>query len=312
MSNEHLRNGKYVKCETCGKEVYKKMSLLKRGNKHHFCSFQCQGIHKTKESSKIVECEFCHKEMILKKSEKKRFCCPECQHEWQKTCTGKKSPKYRQVKTDCTYCNREFYIQNYKKDNQNRFCSKECRQNWYANIWSQRQEWRDKSTERAIDLIASGKIARTYTEPHRKIVDLLEKMNVKYICEYPTKYYSIDVYLPESKLMIEVMGDFWHANPNKYVEAKYKNQKESIRRDAAKHTYVCNTYNVEILYLWESDIKDNLPLCRSLIETYISTCGRLDNYNSFNYILTEEKLTLKGEIIYPHFIKNIQSIKSVC
>ena len=41
---------------------------------------------------------------------------------------------------------------------------------------------------------------------------LLDKNNIKYKREYPIEFYSIDNYLTESKLMIEVMGDYWHSS----------------------------------------------------------------------------------------------------
>ena len=49
-----------------------------------------------------------------------------------------------------------------------------------------------------------------------KVNRILEEINEKYEREHVIKYYAIDNYLPEHNLYIEVMGDYWHANPKKY------------------------------------------------------------------------------------------------
>lgn len=38
-------------------------------------------------------------------------------------------------------------------------------------------------------------------------------MNIKYINEKTFKYYSVDNYLVDYNLIIEIMGDYFHANP---------------------------------------------------------------------------------------------------
>lgn len=238
--------------------------------------------------------------MCLSNSSKSRFCSPKCQHEWQRTRTGRDNPRYKRVLARCSYCNKEFYIQRYKIDNENKFCSKECRVEWYSNIWSKRSEWREESRERTIKMISNGQIPSTLTTPHKKVADLLSCMNIDYICEYPTKYYAIDIYIPVSNLMIEVMGDYWHSNPIKFNTPIYKTQKEAIRRDKAKRTYIKEYYGINILYLWESDINQENGLCKRLIMSYIKNNGLLDEYNSFNYHIEDDSLCLNDKLIVAH------------
>ena len=89
------------------------------------------------------------------------------------------------------------------------------------------------------------------------------------------------------------MGDYWHATPLKYnINNLTKQQKKSIKQDKSKHTYVKKYEDIEILYLWETDINKNIDLCWSLIDKYINNNGVLDNYHSFNYHL-EDKNDLK-------------------
>lgn len=49
-----------------------------------------------------------------------------------------------------------------------------------------------------------------------KINDVLDKNKIEYEREYVVRYYSVDNYLINSGLMIEVMGDYWHVSPLKY------------------------------------------------------------------------------------------------
>lgn len=126
---------------------------------------------------------------------------------------------------------------------------------------------------------------------------MLDNMGIKYINEYNVEYYAVDNYLVDYNLFIEVMGDYWHCSPIRYPIIKYQQQREAIRRDKAKHTYITETYNIPILYLWESDINKNPKLCESLIQKFINENGRLQNYNSFNYHLDNDKITLNDNIV---------------
>lgn len=125
------------------------------------------------------------------------------------------------------------------------------------------------------------------SKPQQMINNLLDEMSIKYIGEYDCKYYLIDQYLTEYNLMIEVQGDFWHCSPllsNKSNTSGIKNNK---LKDKRKHSYIKNNYNIEVLYLWETDVNENIELCKKLIELYIKNNGKLENYHSFNYILNE-------------------------
>lgn len=125
-------------------------------------------------------------------------------------------------------------------------------------------------------------------------------MNVGYINEQSYKYYCVDNYLFESNLIIEVMGDFWHSNPLKYIDNINSIQQKRIPKDKAKHTYIKNNYNVEILYLWEDDIYNRPYLCERLIKQYIKSKGILPNYHSFNYHIKHNKLESNENIILPY------------
>lgn len=201
----------------------------------------------------------------------------------------------------CENCGKVFLLGKYKLENgKHHFCSAECRQGWYSNVWSQSGEWREESKKRAVRILSNNKIG-TQTKPQLIVNNMLDHLSVAYRNEEPFTYYSVDNYLPEYRLIIEVMGDYWHSSPLKYPEMINDKQRHIVARDKAKHTYIKNQYGIEILYLWETDILKFPKLCSDLISLYTLSCGCLENYHSFNYHMDEcENLVINRDIIYPH------------
>ena len=100
---------------------------------------------------------------------------------------------------------------------------------------------------------------------HQKVEDLLSGLKVSFQSEYPLGFYSIDIALPEEKIAIEIDGDYFHSNPQKYPDGPQgRIQKKNARRDAAKNSYLKNNGWTIIRY-WESEINnpgfENKLLC---------------------------------------------------
>lgn len=248
------------------------------------------------------------------------YCSFECRDKYKTNfLSGKNSPWYKRVNTVCTNCGKaievipfEYNLCNEYGENHN-FCSRECyceyRSKYYIGDKHPMfgrpvsEENKQRMREQNIRLIAEGRMPQTMTKPHKAIYDLLIDNNVKCENEHSLKYHSIDIYLNDYNLMIKIMGDYWHGIPLKYqYDELNKQQLKSVKQDKSKHTYAKRYHNVEILYLWERDIKQHIDLCWALIQHYINNQGTLDNYNSYNYELTNNTLILKDEIIQPYFI----------
>ena len=304
MPAKGQRSGIYVKCDYCGKDVYKTKSWANRPHIHNFCSYDCQMALKSIEHSELRKCEWCGYEFSAIKSNPQRFCSVECQHEWQKTNVGEKSAKYKRVKKQCGWCGKDIMTPVYKVDTQDHyFCSVDCRRSWYANIYSQSDDWKEKCRVRGAKIIQNGTMKQTESSPQLILNSLLDRMGIKYEREYNLKYYSADNYLADYGLIIEVMGDFWHCNPVVYDEIKYDKQRKTVSRDKAKRTYVRRFYGTEILYLWESDLNNNPDLFESLINMFIKHSSQMENYNSFNYHLSNGQPELNDIIIMTFFEK---------
>ena len=120
-------------------------------------------------------------------------------------------------------------------------------------------------------------------------------MGINYISEYECRFYLIDHYLTDYNLMIEVQGDFWHCSPLLSKKANTNGVISNVAKDKRKHTFIKNKYGIEVLYLWETDVNENLELCKELIKLYIKNNGILENYHSFNYVLNNGKLEVIEE-----------------
>jgi G:T-mismatch repair DNA endonuclease (very short patch repair protein) len=83
------------------------------------------------------------------------------------------------------------------------------------------------------------------------------------------KKFSCDFCFPKQKIILEAYGDFWHCNPRTYPNGPtHKHQVKGINRDKSKEAYITKVDNGSwtYLYLWESDIKENVSKCVDKIE----------------------------------------------
>lgn len=298
MINTAVKTGKFIQCEYCGETVYKTLSQLNK-REHHFCSNKCQSLLKREQTFEHRACEICGEDFYVSKKSTQRFCSAKCQNQWQCRNTGFQNKRFKGGLLKCKFCGKEFLVGQYRyDDNKEHFCSIQCRQDWYSRVWSQSDEWKETSRRRAVNILNNNPVT-TKTKPQIKINEILDNLQIKYINEYPVIYYSIDNYLPDYNLAIEVMGDYWHSSPLKYVDKINDRQKHIVTRDKAKHTFIYQQYGIEILYLWENDIMKNESVCTALIQKYINQNGVLDNYHSFNYFMGNNQLQLKDELIIP-------------
>lgn len=293
MPKKGQLSGYFIKCEYCGKEVYKTKSQYKKAE-HHFCSTKCQKRMLHEQTYEDRECIICGKLFHVPIISTQKLCSVECQKIWQTTQVGELNKRYHRTYLPCDYCGEKVPVMDCElKLFKHHFCGDICRQKWYSASYSQSEEWKEESRIRAAKILTDGKID-TNTTPQKIINHILDDMNVKYVNEGNYKYYAVDNDLTDYGLIIEVMGDFWHCNPNKYSKEKmYERQKKTISRDRAKHTYIKNYHNIEILYLWETDIMNNKELCKKLIKLYIDSNGYLENYHSLNYDLDNGTVFLK-------------------
>ena len=218
---------------------------------------------------------------------------------------GENSPRWvERVEIICDQCGGDIELTPYNTQNQEHyFCSRECMGKWRSEnlcgenspvygradeIWT--PAMRLKAAENAVIRLKELNFSKKPTKPQLITNNLLDDMCVNYENEYDCKYYLVDNYLTDYNLMIEVMGNFFHCSPVMNLENSRKTK--IIGKDKAKHTYIKKYKSIEVLYLWEKDIHENIDVCRSLVEKYIKNNGILENYHSYNYYLNDGKLEL--------------------
>lgn len=106
----------------------------------------------------------------------------------------------------------------------------------------------------------------------QKVYDILKRLNVQFEAQIEIDKYNVD-FLVNGKYIIECYGDFWHCNPQKYKSnyfnrSKKKTAKEIWARDLErKKTFQQLGY--QFIYLWETDINDNIKKVKSKLKRYL-------------------------------------------
>jgi len=131
-----------------------------------------------------------------------------------------------------------------------------------------------------------------YSAPHRKISQYLTDIGVSHVNDYPGmfrkfntnlgRYYSPipDIFIPEINLVIEVFGDRWHMNPNMYYEtdvvkffAGFYTAKEVWEGEQIRNEHI-KSFGVDLLIIWEYDIKHNLIETKTRLMEKISELSK--------------------------------------
>lgn len=111
-------------------------------------------------------------------------------------------------------------------------------------------------------------MSKKMTEPERIFLSLMEEMAIKIdsqkiVGAFKMKIY--DFYIPEINTLIEIDGDYFHANPLIYEGKKLnKMQLRNQKNDKFKNTLAKGSgYKIE--RFWEYDLKNNLEDVRERI-----------------------------------------------
>lgn len=98
--------------------------------------------------------------------------------------------------------------------------------------------------------------------------DFLEKLKVKYMWQFPMTEIGrfADYYLPESNLLIEIDGGYYHSDPRVVNEDKLTPmQKKNRRVDAEKDKWAA-MHSIPMMRIWEKDINENPEVVMKLLK----------------------------------------------
>ncbi len=122
-------------------------------------------------------------------------------------------------------------------------------------------------------LLNSGK---RITHLNKLIYDALNKNKIKYTKEYfiqnKTKKYFYDVRI--GNILIEINGDYWHANPEKHDKDWYNKQKnqtaEEIWENDLMKKKTAEKNGFKFITIWETEIKNNTENLSEYIKNKIN------------------------------------------
>lgn len=319
---KHLTKGSHSEvkysCDFCkGTFTRQRKKLNKPLN---FCTHECSSMYNAeiyKSEAPHINCLYCGSDFRIKNHQKgsTKFCSRKCQGAWtSENKSGENSPLYvERLCVNCTWCGQSIERTKHKLQlNDYHFCNKVCKDSWHKTVYLQRKDFKDKMKIVMTKNLVDGKIKQTKTKPHKIINEILDELSIKYINEFNIDYYSVDIYLPEHGLFIEINGGYWHCDNRDYKKIETIQQIKRIRLDKSKLSYIKNKFEKPPLYLWESDVIHNKSLCISLINKFIASNGEMNNYHSFNYSFTEDcGLKLNQSLLKPYMEWTSESLDEI-
>jgi len=125
--------------------------------------------------------------------------------------------------------------------------------------------WSNLTDEQKNEIIISrckGLINYCDSSLERKVKQGLENLKIKFKPQFWIKQKGFDFFLKDHNIIIEVQGDFWHANPLIYQETDIVNHpggkvlaREIWLKDKLKKE-LAEMLNYRVIYIWESELKN--------------------------------------------------------
>lgn len=103
-------------------------------------------------------------------------------------------------------------------------------------------------------LKSAEKMREKKTWPEREFEDIMKELGIPFEDQKILGKKIYDFYLPTRNMIIEIHGDYWHGNPNKF-ESFNKTQVRNKKNDIFKKNQAINNgylYNE----VWEDDLKN--------------------------------------------------------
>lgn len=106
--------------------------------------------------------------------------------------------------------------------------------------------------------------------------EFLDKLGIKYIYQFEAKDIGrfFDFYAIDENLIIEIDGDYWHGNPEKYDKEKLKGHQKRAQRVDEHKTKWALLHGIPILRFWESDIRKNPKKVMKILKEEIGNRNR--------------------------------------
>jgi very-short-patch-repair endonuclease len=108
------------------------------------------------------------------------------------------------------------------------------------------------------------------SKPERILAYALLNNEISFVRQQPIGGFCVvDFLLPLSKIIIEIYGDYWHANPKKYKANKYMRNgmkaKDIWKRDKTRIKKI-DKFGYKVIVLWEYEVLNNVKECLKKIK----------------------------------------------
>lgn len=124
------------------------------------------------------------------------------------------------------------------------------------------KKFRNDSSKRMLDRMSKGE--RKTTNIEIILSKILDEINVEH---YPQHLmynkFVVDEYLPDSGLIVEAYGGYWHGDPHKFFKLD-KIQLKNQKRDDSRIKYLNKCGHI-VLVLWENELLHHIDLCKVAI-----------------------------------------------
>jgi very-short-patch-repair endonuclease len=116
------------------------------------------------------------------------------------------------------------------------------------------------------------------TLPERQFMRVLGELQIHAIQQYPVLGFVCDFYIPDHNLIVEIDGDFWHANPARFsaydmIGPKKMKAQEIWEQDMMKKNALeCAGYKV--IRYWASELKETTS--QKIFEDIVQSSRKLE------------------------------------
>lgn len=247
-------------CIICNKEM---IGTNSRMEEQKYCSLNCIAKNKSINGTSSVTCNRCGIVFTKKNSMiyNSNFCSKKCSNEYTSEIS-----KLNRPKLICVICNNIYEVLPSQSE-RSKTCSRTCRNEHLSILIKTDTEYIKAYKQRGITSYLSQ--SKSDTKPELMVKEWLIENNIDFEAQLLMHdKFIVDFYLPKYNQVLEVNGDYWHANPIKYGEGKKElneHQLKQIKKDKARKNYL-ETCGYKFSIAWENDIyKDVNTLMEKLI-----------------------------------------------
>jgi very-short-patch-repair endonuclease len=247
------------KCEICGKDF---KAITNTHLKNH-------GLNTKEYRQKFPEAEMGNFERFSewRNSEENRLHCSEMSKKvyGNKEIREKKAEKCRNATTNPEYRQKQAALikQKYLEKPERwqgrevtEWMKKSNYERWVIQFGLEEANLRQENWAKNVVLPS---ISRN-TKPEQQFSKILDALNLRYETQKRIEKYICDFYLPDYGIVVEVDGDYWHANPSKFeaddlIGGKKMKASEIWKLDEKKSASI-KSKGYPLIRYWASEIKN--------------------------------------------------------